>query len=196
MGRNIEIEFKNMVNKENFTKLQQYFQIDENDFIIQKNHYFDTHGLTLGQKKAALRIREKEGRCELTLKKIAKNGVLEINQCISDEEANAILGENILPLGEVRDELILMNVDPESLEYKGMLQTRRAQVSFIKGQIMLDHSSYFEQEDFEIEYEVDEKDLLRSKNDFYKLLNELNIPRIHADNKIKRFFDAKKEGSH
>lgn len=195
MGRNIEIEFKNMLNKENFIKLQKYFKINEQDFLIQINHYFDTDGLSLGQKKAALRIREKGGRFELTLKKIAEAGVLEINQSISDEKAKAMIGENSFPSGEVKDELILMDVKPESLEYKGMLQTRRAQVPYKKGLIMLDHSTYFGREDFEIEYEVDELHTMSGKNDFFQLLNELNIPKVHADNKIKRFFNAKKEAS-
>ncbi|RST59651.1 CYTH domain-containing protein [Siminovitchia terrae] len=195
LGRNIEIEFKNMLSKENFIKLYQHFQLNDHDFLTQNNHYFDTVDGSLGGKKAALRIREKNGQFELTLKLIVEAGVLEINQPISADQAKALISENELPAGEVKDELMLLNIVPESLEYKGALQTRRAQIPFKQGQLMIDHSIYFGREDFEIEYEVDEHSL-GDENDLLQLLNELNIPKVHADNKIKRFFEAKKEGKH
>ncbi len=195
LGRNIEIEFKNMLNKESFIKIYQHFQLKDHDFFTQDNHYFDTSEGSLGRKKAALRIREKNGRFELTLKLIVEAGVLEINQPISAEQAKDLISETAFPAGEVKDELMLLHIHPESLEYKGVLQTSRAQVPFKKGQLMLDHSIYFGLEDFEIEYELDEQST-DGENDLLQLLNELNIPKVHADNKIKRFFHAKKEGNH
>lgn len=196
MGRHIEIEFKNMIGRENFTKLLQYFQIKEDDFFSQKNHYLDTPDISLGRKKSALRIRERDGSFEFTLKRTAKEGILEINQNISSKQAERILEEKSIPSGEVIEELIMMDIDPDSLEYKGVLMTRRAQVSFKNGQLMFDHSTYLGKEDFEIEYEVDEQHVFSGEKDFHQLLTELNIPLIKSDNKIKRFFDAKKEGSH
>lgn len=196
MSRNIEIEFKNMVDRESFIKLLNFFHIAETDFITQKNHYFDTNGLSLGQKKSALRIREIDGRFELTMKKIAEIGILEINQSISGNQAVEMLDGKAFPSGEISDELILMGVSPATLEYKGVLQTKRAHASFKSGQLMFDHSTYLGKEDFEIEYEVPEQYSSLGENEFNGLLIELNIPRTHADNKIKRFFDAKKEDSH
>ncbi|MFD1705645.1 CYTH domain-containing protein [Siminovitchia sediminis] len=195
MSRNIEVEFKNMVNKEDFDVLLQYFQVRKNDFITQKNYYFDTKNLSLGMQQAALRIREKEGSCELTLKKAAPVGNLEINQSISPQEASSMLAGKGVPQGEVREELTLMQTSFTSIEYQGMLQTERSQARYKNGWLMFDHNTYLHKEDFEIEYEVDESNAFQGEKDFYELLYKLNIPRKESDNKIKRFFHAKREGS-
>ncbi|VEF48687.1 adenylate cyclase [Bacillus freudenreichii] len=194
MGRNIEIEFKNMVSKENFNKILHFFQVSEKKFITQKNHYFDTEDLSLGKRKSALRIREVNNGFELTFKKAVEVGVLEVNQSVSFDQAQALLKEKTFPPGEVRDELLLMGISPAALDYKGLLQTDRAELPFKHGQLMFDHSKYLGKEDFEVEFEVDKYYLSQGESDFYRLFHELNIPFIKADNKIKRFFDAKKEG--
>lgn len=194
MGRNIEIEYKNMLSKENFNRILHCFHISEKEFVTQKNYYFDTKELSLGQIKSALRIREVNSHFELTLKKTATVGILEINQDLSFDQAQALLKAKAFPEGEVRDELLSMGISPATLEYKGMLQTDRAEVPFTQGQLMFDHSKYLGKDDYEVEFEVDKHYILQGESDFHRLFNELNIPFVKADNKIKRFFDAKKEG--
>ncbi|MFK4998162.1 CYTH domain-containing protein [Bacillus sp. N9] len=68
MTRQIEIEFKNSVSKDNFQQCLHYFCIKDADFFTQTNHYFDTADFTLKQQAAALRIREVEDQYEFTLK--------------------------------------------------------------------------------------------------------------------------------
>lgn len=191
MGRNIEIEFKNMVTKKDFELLLSVFHITENDFSNQINHYFDTDTFMLKQNDSALRIRKKEQLCELTLKKTEQVGLLEINQKISADEAIDILHNLIFPEGEIKEELLAMNIDPHRLICFGTLETRRAEKKFEPGYLMFDHSLYLGREDFEVEYETPEDKINEGKKIFYQLLNELNIPAKKADSKIKRLFDAK-----
>ncbi|WP_368895813.1 CYTH domain-containing protein, partial [Priestia megaterium] len=42
MKQEIEIEFKNIVTKEEFDRLRSHFQLTEDQFVSQENHYFDT----------------------------------------------------------------------------------------------------------------------------------------------------------
>ncbi|MFS0644569.1 CYTH domain-containing protein [Siminovitchia sp. 179-K 8D1 HS] len=191
MGRNIEIEFKNMVTKEDFELLLSVFHMTEDDFANQVNHYFDTDTFMLKQSDAALRIRNRDHLYELTLKKIKRPGLLEINQRISADEANACFHKHIFPEGEIKEELAAMNIDPHRLICFGSLETRRAERQFGPGCLMFDHSLYLGREDFEVEYEIPEGRLNEGKQFFFQLLNELNIPAKKADSKIKRLFDAK-----
>jgi len=191
MGREIEIEFKNLVSSEDFTKLLNHFQISSHDFTMQENHYFDSLDFSLKQKRTALRVREISDQFELTLKKAIPIGHLEINQVLSPKEAKSLLAGDAFPPGEVKDELDAMDVPHEFLILFGSLKTKRAELAFKGGRLMFDHSTYLGTEDFEIEYEVSEDHLDQSKVEFYNLLNGLNIPFLKADNKIKRFFIAR-----
>ena len=42
MSQNIEIEFKNMLTKEEFIQKKSDFQVKSSDFVKQENDYFDT----------------------------------------------------------------------------------------------------------------------------------------------------------
>ena len=42
MSETIEIEFKNMLTKEEYEILLKKFKVEEKQIISQKNHYFDT----------------------------------------------------------------------------------------------------------------------------------------------------------
>ena len=72
MSQNIEIEFKNMLTSEEFLQLKLHFNIDQNKFKKQVNHYFDTPSFSLKSLNSALRIREKGTQFEMTLKQPAK----------------------------------------------------------------------------------------------------------------------------
>lgn len=191
LGRNIEIEFKNLLTKEDFALLLNVFYITEADFAKQVNHYFDTDTFLLKQSTAALRIRKEDNFYELTLKKTAPVGLLEINQTISAAEANVCIQQLQFPEGEVMEELAAMNIEPKRLVCFGSLETRRAKRNFGPGCLMFDHSRYMGREDFEVEYEVPEAKLNEGQKHFFQLLKRLNIPVKKADSKIKRLFDAK-----
>lgn len=189
MSQEIEIEFKNLVSKEEFDRLKHYFNIEDNKFVLQKNHYFDTESFSLKKHNSALRVRQKGNSFELTLKQPLDRGVLETNQILNDEEATKLIHQTIILDGEIKDILEQLQINPGSLNYFGTLSTRRAELPYKNGLLVLDHSSYLNTEDYEIEYEVNDEE--EGKEIFLSLLTHLKIKIRKTENKIKRFYNQK-----
>jgi uncharacterized protein YjbK len=189
VSQNIEIEFKNMLTKEEFHFLAQYFKIKPEQFKKQINHYFDTNSFTLKDHSSALRIREKGSQFEMTLKQPAQQGLLETNQMLTSRQAELALSSGKLPEGEVKDAVVKLIKDIEPLQYFGSLTTLRAEFEYKEGLLVLDHSYYLNKEDYELEYEVLNES--EGYQIFSKLLEELKIPVRPTDNKIKRFYATK-----
>jgi uncharacterized protein YjbK len=189
MNQHIEIEYKNLLTKENFERLMQHFDITQNDFFSQQNHYFDTDNFDLKNQSSALRIREKNGCFELTLKQPAAQGKLETNQMISLKEAKSFLNEGLFPAGAVQGIIRQAGLNPLDFTCFGTLQTDRAEVNYLGGLIVLDHSFYVGKEDYELEYEVEDAGI--GQKIFIELLETLEIPLQKTENKVKRFFQAR-----
>lgn len=189
MSEEIEREFKNIITKDEFNLLLNTFHISIQDFVTQKNHYFDTQYFTLKEKSAALRIRELPGYYELTLKRKSTDGVIETNQIIDHKEVDFLLTNNILPIGEVNNTLIKLGVPVQDLVYFGSLTTDRAELEYKGGKLVFDHSHYLGIEDYELEYEVTDWEL--GKSIFTNLLNRLNISPRPTDTKVGRLYHAK-----
>ena len=186
MSQNIEIEFKNMLTEEEFHFLEKYFKIEPEQFKKQINHYFDTNSFSLKNHGSALRIREKGSKFEMTLKQPALQGLLETNQMLTTGQAEEALSSGRLPEGEVKDAVVRLINDTESLQYFGSLTTVRAEVEYKEGLLVLDHSYYLNTEDYELEYEVTNESA--GYEFFSRLLEDLKIPIRPTDNKIKRFY--------
>lgn len=186
MSQNIEIEFKNMLTKDEYEKLMEFFQIKSGDIFSQENHYFDTPDFALKAQGSALRIRYKSGRFVMTLKQPCPEGLLETNQSLTPEEANQAITTGKLPEGMVKDLVRKMNVPFESLEYFGSLVTERSELPYEGGLLVFDHSYYLNKEDFELEYEVE--NYAHGEKIFRQFLKEHNIPKRETKNKIYRFY--------
>ncbi len=190
LKQEMEIEFKNMLTKEEFGHLCSHAEINEAHFFSQENHYFDTESFSLKEHGCALRIREKNGQYEMTLKQPAKEGLLESNLTIDGKEARQIIES-----GNLTDNSITAlieeayHIPKDAITYFGSLKTTRAETEFEGGLLVLDHSEYLGKEDYELEYEA--TDYRKGKITFENLLHTLNIPLRHTDNKIKRFYLAK-----
>jgi uncharacterized protein YjbK len=189
LTKEVEIEFKNMLTKVEFDRLVDFFQVPPSAFITQHNHYFDTPSFDLKEKGAALRIREKNGAFELTLKQPHPNGLLETNEPLTKDAAEAMLTEGKFMTGEVAHELEKMNISLSTIKHFGTLSTDRAELTYKNGLLVLDHSYYLSKEDFEIEYEV--TDPVSGKQAFDKLLQQLAIPTRPTKNKVRRFYEEK-----
>ncbi|WP_421384209.1 CYTH domain-containing protein [Bacillus salacetis] len=190
MPKEIEIEFKNMLTQEEFQQIKSHLSLKENDFALQKNHYFDTPYNELQKQQCALRIREKNGHFELTLKQPAEEGLLETNQSVNEVETSKMIEQGMIPSGEVAEALKSLEIQPEKLVHFGTLSTSRAETVFKDGLMVLDYSFYINNEDYELEYEV--KDRESGEKIFFDFLASMNIPIRPADNKIKRFLKAAK----
>lgn len=191
MSQNIEIEFKNLLTKEEFQKLQVFFHINDQDFTKQVNYYFDTPDFLLKEKQSALRIREKNNQFQLTLKQPNEIGLLETNQALSIEEAQDLLTTGTFPKGPVQTILNDLQIDFNRLTNFGTLTTIRAETEYEGGLIVLDHSYYLNSDDYELEYEVSNID--SGKYVFEQLLKTQQIPVRKTHNKIYRLFQLLKQ---
>lgn len=189
MGHEIEIEFKNLLTKEEFTRLMDAFSIEESMFQTQINHYFDDSYFQLKGLSSALRIREKKNGFELTLKQPAQVGLLETNQSLPKELAQAVLAGAPIPDGIVKEELEKLGISTIGLQYFGALKTKRTELQYRGGLLVFDHSFYLSKEDYELEYEVQDPEA--GEAEFNRLLHTYNIPIRPTDNKIKRFYKQK-----
>jgi uncharacterized protein YjbK len=188
-NQNIEIEFKNMLTKEEYELLLTHFQVGKEDLFEQENHYFDTSDFALKANHSALRIRKKKAEYELTLKQPHPDGLLETNKTLSKAES-----DDIFSTGKINDEQISsllrnMNIDPASIIYFGSLRTIRAEKQIGNGLLVLDHSFYLKKEDYELEYEVSNRE--EGEIYFQKLLATLKIPVRKTKNKVRRFYEEK-----
>ena len=190
MSQEVEIEFKNMLTKDEYHTLLKAYELGEEDIKTQTNDYFDTKGFLLREKGAALRVRNKNNTLFLTLKEPASEGLLETHQSITQDTYDFIKSKGQLPAGEVQDQLYKLGIHTE-LVHLGSLTTHRAERTTDSGLLVLDHSEYLTREDFELEFEVTNYE--EGKRAFHDLLGQHHIEERNAKNKILRFFLASQE---
>ena len=188
MTTNLEIEFKNMLTEQEYQQLLNQFSIDEEQIWTQKNVYFDTPTGQLKKLEAALRIRVKNSTYELTLKTKQNVGLLETNQIITKQDYESLKYNHVLIKGPVYETLKSLGIDPFNLQVITDLTTKRAEVPYQDGVLVLDKSFYSDIIDYELEYEVPNYDtgLLH----FKELLKQYHIPLRPTENKIKRATQA------
>lgn len=189
MAQNIEIEFKNLITKLEFERLIKHFGLSDTDFFTQENHYFDTPDFALKAQASALRIRKKEEKYELTLKQPYQDALLETNEILNTATAEMMFKTGKITNLTIKKLIEDMEINPDKIQYFGSLTTKRAEIEYEKGLVVIDNSFYLNIEDFELEYEVsNRKD---GQNKFLTLLKQLGIPIRKTENKIKRFYNVK-----
>lgn len=188
MTKELEIEFKNMLTKKEYSRLLQDFADFHNGPITQHNHYFDTANFRLKEQHSALRIRNKSGRFECTLKTPAPVGHYEITDKLTKEQARRMLELETFEATEVSDALQKLDVAIADLKTIGTLTTHRVEFDYLEGLLVIDHSEYNGQEDFELEFEV--TDAITGKKRFMDFLQQQKIPERPANKKIARFMDS------
>lgn len=189
MTQNIEIEFKNMLTESEFNMLSKHFNLNEAHFFKQVNYYFDTPGFSLKQLGCNLRVRKKKDGYEMTLKQPHPEGLLETNEQLDASAAQSLMEGGPLKDGSIKEQLLRMKIELEQLCYFGSLETKRAEVDYKGGELVLDLSTYLNMQDYEVEYEV--TDRLEGEAIFMQLLSGLNIPIRKAKNKVQRFYERK-----
>nr|WP_035510766.1 CYTH domain-containing protein [Halobacillus karajensis] len=189
MAQEIEIEFKNMLKKNEYQKVYQFLPFESVELIEQTNYYFETEDMLLKQQGAALRIRQKNGQWTLTLKQPHEEGLLETHDSLSEDGANLWIQNKMMETPEVSKQLRDLGITIEHLHYLGSLTTRRKEVEYNGATIVLDHSLYYDKEDYELEVEASSQE--NGKKVIREILNACNIPERQTDNKIKRFYNAK-----
>ncbi|MDQ0351788.1 uncharacterized protein YjbK [Alkalibacillus filiformis] len=187
----IEIEFKNLLTKEEYERLAVHYIKDSSEIKQQINYYFETNDFELRSKRAALRIREKNGEYIATLKQPVENGLLETHDVLSAEQFDQWLQDDINLPPNINKQLNEIGVTGDQLSYKGALQTNRFEEKNDQYIIVLDHSQYNQTEDYELELEV--YDYEYGKRLFSELLKKFKIEKRETSNKIARFFATVKK---
>ncbi len=186
MGTNLEIEFKSELSKQDYEKLVSKFS--SGNIYSQTNYYIDTKNLEINKNKCGLRIREKNGVFEMTLKVPQKEGKLEINQQITDK----LVKDFILPEGEIQEYLVNnLDIKTESLKILGTLKTYRLDLMFKTSLISIDKSIYNGITDYEIEAE--DFSMEKASKNLIDFLNENQIKYKKSTGwKLKKFLDTLK----
>lgn len=188
MAINQEIEYKQLLSKEEYTALKKAFFNSQQPFT-QTNFYIDTPNFELAEQLMALRIRQIGKEYEMTLKVPAEIGLTEYNN-----ETNIVPehGQHIhskqLP-EDIFSVLKDADINTEELHVLGALTTHRMETKIEEGLLVLDHSEYLGIEDYELEFEVENPETGLAK--FQSILKEFNIKSYVPKNKVQRFFEAK-----
>ena len=189
MTHEIEIEFKNMLTKEQYDLLLQHFHIQPEQIKYQVNHYFDTESWHLKQLMSGLRIRQIGDRFECTLKeKTTDNAHLETTDPLTQDQAEQLLNGAPFHTPSVRERLEALQIPIDQLKLFGSLATNRVELNYKGGNLVFDHSIYMHQDDYEVEYEaVDET---TGQLIFDEFLAAHDIQKNIAPKKIARFMNA------
>ncbi|TCT22403.1 uncharacterized protein YjbK [Melghiribacillus thermohalophilus] len=185
----VEIEFKNMLTKDEYHSLIKKLHLSESQSNVQTNYYFETENFQLKQHNAALRIREKDGKYQCTLKQPRAYGLLETHDWLTKEECSEWISGNVTLKENVGKRLKEMGISSRQLVYQGKLITRRIETPWRDCTLVLDHSQYKGTEDFELELEATE--YKKGRAVFLALLTNMQIPARNTPNKIERFFKSK-----
>lgn len=152
MSKNIEIEAKGKLTKEEYEKIIASFSHPR--FQYQTNFYIDSPLFELSKESLGLRIRKEKDLLELTMKVPSEEGRLEINQKLSPKEFENFLFNNEFPSGEINRYLHL-NYPKIAGDFSifGTLHNQRITIELEDAEIAIDHFTYFDKEEFEIECE-------------------------------------------
>ncbi|MEG0386314.1 MAG: CYTH domain-containing protein [Solibacillus sp.] len=189
MSQQIEIEFKNLLTKEQYERLLFAFSVETAQIERQINHYFDTPEQHLKKLFSGLRIRMVDQNIECTLKeKTAEHQHLETTEQLSTKQAEQMLEGQSLHAPSIIERLQDLQVPIHELQRFGTLTTDRVELPYEGGILVFDHSFYLHCEDYEVEYETNDE--VFGKNVFSRFLLKYDINPQPTPKKIARFMTA------
>lgn len=187
MTQEVEIEFKNLLTKKEFNDIRASLPFPS-EGITQTNYYFETQDFLLQANQSALRIREKDGEFQLTLKEPLEVGLLETHDPLTKDQAERWLQGNPVLLNNTGEQLKHMGISIDDLTYYGQLTTKRFECHKDALNFVLDESFYNDHVDFELEIEAPSEE--EGQQAFQQLLTTHDIPKRRTPNKIERFFST------
>jgi len=190
----IEKELKYQINKTDYFKLMQY--LDNNcikcNSIIQTNYYIDDFNFTLNKNNITARIRKKsDEKYEFTLK-IPINNISSLKSAAIKKEItielNNKIANNLIDNGiwnkksiDILYSNIKFPVEFNKLKVIGSLTTERIfyKVKNISELLSIDKSTYFDIEDFEVEWETNELD--KCNDILLNVFNNIDVNYIQSN---------------
>ena len=165
MSNAIEIEAKALLDQEGYKKLRRIYQLYPS--YCQTNYYIDTEDGLLRKEGFGLRIREKGGNYEMTLKAPLSQGFLEKN-CTWDAGMFHDFEEGgPFPDGDIKRFLTMCDIPVDALRIRTSLRTTRVDIPYQGGKLSIDENHYSGIVDYEIELEYS------NEKDAEQLLHEL-----------------------
>ena len=193
MEQELEIEFKNILTRQEYEQLYTDFRQDKFTEFSQRNVYFDTPSLDLKNRGCALRIRLKEDDAELTLKTPFEGHHKELNLPLSLDDAHLMtiqgafqIPEPVIEILEVEEPILNRSVIKLADLHTARLETMRDDAL-----VVLDKSTYSGQVDYELEVEAASEET--GLKVFKSILEHYDIPKRKTENKISRAFNAGKK---
>jgi uncharacterized protein YjbK len=187
MSNAIEIEAKALVKKEDYEKLVKRFAGAKS--YEQTNYYIDNEEGLLRKEGVALRIREKEGLYEMTLKTPLSEGLLEKNCSWTKERFEGFMKKGQFPDGDIKRFLTMLDVDVSTLKVLASLTTKRIDIDYEGGKLSLDENHYSGLVDYEIELE--HNSMIDATKYLKELFDEEKIPfELNAKTKVSRALRA------
>ncbi len=177
MANAIEIEAKSLISEEDYKKLVRRFATYPS--YTQTNYYIDSDDLVLAKEGIALRVREKGGMYELTLKTPLSEGLLEKNCTISREKFLSFRDNRVFPRGDTSRFLEMLGIDIASLHILTALTTDRIDVEWKEGILSIDRNTYLGETDYEVEFEYNS--LSGAKAILGELFKENDIPVVFTN---------------
>ncbi|PRY83985.1 CYTH domain-containing protein [Alkalibacterium olivapovliticus] len=193
MTQEIEIEFKNLLTKEEYDLILNDYFTDLLDFYTQKNVYYDTASYELKGAKCALRIRLKDNMAEFTLKSPHEGHHKELNIPLSQKEAEDLISSQSISIPIQISAFLKADyqLDIDHVLKIAELTTKRIEKDYKECLIVLDKSWYSNTVDYELEVEA--PSIALGKEVFSSILNQYDIPERETLNKIARARNAIKD---
>ena len=182
MSTYLEIEYKILLSEVMYHQILSDYRLDIINQYTQTNYYImhqllDTH-------RFMLRIREKQGTYELTLKEPMKEGNLETNLTLTKDEAIAILHKQYIK-NSIFEKLSFLSIPVQDFDTTHSMQTLRTDINHPLGILSLDKNYYQDVIDYELELEVHDNKL--GQQAFVQLLNTYGVSyQQNCPSKIKR----------
>ncbi|MBF0714591.1 CYTH domain-containing protein [Gemella sp. GH3] len=189
--REIELEFKQLLDASQYEALMEHFHLRDKKIINNRNFYYDTANQILKQNNAALRIRHTADNKEITLK-IKKNleENIEINVRLTDNDIPNNISVKELP-AEIKEIFAEWEITSD-LKLIQKIETDRRELMLDEGLLVLDKTYFLGNVvDYELEFEVTDYNI--GQKAFERLLNKFNIARNTAKPKIARAFEYSKK---
>lgn len=151
MSNAIEIEAKALVEEKDYRALCHAFPNAER--YRQTNYYIDSDDRTLAKEGIALRIREKAGVYEMTLKTPLSQGLLEKTNIISMNQFAMLRDFGDFPQADLKRFLLMLDFDVEKLKILTSMTTERVDIPYQGGLLSIDKNTYNGITDYEVEFE-------------------------------------------
>ena len=171
MSNAIEIEAKALINEKDYRTLCHAFRDAER--YRQTNYYIDSDERDLQKEGIALRIREKSGIYELTLKTPLSQGLLEKTNIISMNQFAMLRDFGDFPEEDIKRFLLMLDIDVEKLKILTSMTTERIDIPYKGGLLSLDKNVYNGITDYEAEFEF--ANMADAEKTLIELLEEHNI---------------------